>query len=275
MKKRARVVLFGLGLAAAAQLATAAGLETRQLSFSITYAMNTATGRYNHVYTGRCDVQTIGTSPYGLEGATGAQQGADNAARDKAVDPGRAMAAEMQKCGGDMNCARNVMMKAQSSGDLERLGAGITKASKVEANFKNWTIAPRGCSELTLSVDDNFKSTVVNDGEGGAQRYEVTQTVKGTRPLRANFAADSKFGIQHDLKAQVTEYRLGRPASPGFPTTRQGNAPAHLMTPGDSPVTIFPDAVAFPRLPGAPRSGRSVAPAAGGGTVTFEWSLSP
>lgn len=124
------------------------------------------------------------------------------------------------------------MMKAQSSGDLERLGAGVTKASKVEANFKNWTIAPRGCSELTLSVDDNFKTTVVNDGEGRRQRYEVTQSVKGTRPLRANFAAD-KFGIQHDLKAQVTEYRLGRPASPGFPTTRQGNAPAHLMTPGD------------------------------------------
>lgn len=65
MNKRAMIVLFGLGLAAAAQLATPAGLETRQLSFSITYVMSTATGRYNHVYTGRCDVQAIGTSAYG------------------------------------------------------------------------------------------------------------------------------------------------------------------------------------------------------------------
>jgi hypothetical protein len=251
----------------------AEGIQARQFAFKVTYSQNGPKSRYHHVYTGRCEVQSLGTAAYGLAGPTAEQRRNDSQARDKAVAPGQSMAEQMQKCGSDMACAKKVVMAAQASGDLAKLGQGVQQASRQEANFANWTASPKSCSELTLTVDDEFEQRVTDSGEGGDRVYFIQTTIKGSKPLSANFGADKNFGIQHDLKAQKSEYRFGRPRFPGFATTRQGNAPQELLGSGDSVVDPYPAPIAFPVLAGAPGSGKSVANAPGGGTVRFEWTL--
>jgi hypothetical protein len=260
-------------LGAAAQPSHAAGIETRQFAFKVTYSLNSAKNRHQHIYTGRCEVQMLGSSPYGLAGPTGGQRQSDTQAREKAVAPGRGMAEELQKCGSDMACATAVMQAAQASGDLARMGRGVQQVARQEANFNNWTASPKPCSELTLTVDDKFEQRVSDSGEGGDRVYLIQTAIKGSKSITALFGSDANFGIQHDLRTKQSEYRFGRPRFPGFPTTRQGNAPPDLVGSRDTPVDPYPLTIPFPVQAGAPRSGKSVANAPNGGTVNFEWTL--
>jgi hypothetical protein len=258
---------------AADATAQATEIETRHFGFNITYVLDSAKIRHKRVYSGRCEVQSVGPSAFGLDGPTSQQRAADTQAREKAVSPGNAMAEQMKKCGSDMNCAMKAMQSAQASGDLEKLGRGVQAASAQGANFTNWTATTKSCSALTLTVDDQFERTLTDDGEGGNRSYVIQYTVKGSKPVEGKFGSDKLFGIQHNLKTQQTEYRFGRPRWPAFPTTRRGDAPDYLVGTGDTTVDPFPPSVKFPIMAGAPKSGKSTATVPGGGTVTFEWTL--
>jgi hypothetical protein len=84
-----------------------------------------------------------------------------------------------------MTCVTNAMKRAQASGDLAKLGRGVENVSKAAhaPNFTNWRVTPKGCSELTLAVDDKFESTVQDDGERGSRSYVLTKTVKGLKSV--------------------------------------------------------------------------------------------
>lgn len=260
------VCALALGVASTAMADDPTGAK-RTLQFTVTYTAKSGESSIHHVFKGSCPVLVGAPGSFGIGGPSQAEK----SARNEHQKTGQAAVApfqeEMKKCGKDMACMSALAQKMQQSGAMDKMFASGEAATRSEPNFVVW--GPGGaCTDMTLTVNDRVVEHGTDLGEGGSRPYTTTRIVTGTEKVETLL---KDFAIEHNLKKQVSKYRIGQPLSPSFDYAQESTGARSEKSKGRAKVSPFPE-IEPPVFEGPPKAAKSVRPTKGG-ELAMEWTI--
>lgn len=239
----------------------------RTVRFTVTYTAKQGDSSFNHVFKGSCQLLVGIPGSFGIDGPSKAEKAARNEHQKSGQSAVAPFQEEMKKCGKDMACLSALAQKMQQSGAMDKMATSAQAATRSEPNFVVW--GPGGpCTDMTLTVNDRIVERGTDSGEGGSRAYTTIRTITGTEKVEQ---MPKSIHIEHDLRKQVSQYRISQPLSPSFQYTQETSGALNDKSKGTTRVSPFPE-VEPPVVNGPPKSARSVRPAKGG-EVTMDWTI--
>ncbi|MFO1221038.1 MAG: hypothetical protein U1E89_21970 [Burkholderiaceae bacterium] len=256
-----------VAIAAAPAIADDPPGAKRTLRFTVTYTAKAGASSIHHVFKGSCPVLVGIPGSFGIDGLSKAEM----AERDVHQKAGQSAMApfqeEMKKCGKDMACLSALAQKMQSAGAMDKIASSAKAATRSDPNYVVWGTGG-ACTDMTLTVNDRIVERGMDSGEGGDRPYTTTRTVTGTEKVEQ---MPKGFQIEHDLRKQVSQYRISQPLSPTFEFEQEATGAINGKSKGRTRVSPFPD-VEPPVVNGPPKAAKSVRPVKGG-ELTMDWSI--